>query len=239
MQMTVYETRKNNLLKLLEFYESRRAFCEKLGVEYNHLNQYLGKNSKKNIGDKFAEKVTEAHKLPLGWMDHPQDEMTIRNVVDSEGATKTVVKRPQKRDKSTNHPSIDQNDVIRLISLKNILKMSKGEKLEVNDNIEEIKNIHIPAGINNPIAYLIKGTGFSKPYKNGYAVICEFTGTPVAGEEVLIFCKDGKIYAGEFLFEQDILVSIESVDGDKENILKENISRTSPVKMFISPSQIK
>ncbi len=119
------------------------------------------------------------------------------------------------------------------------VKDVKGEKLEVNDNIEEIKNIHIPAGINNPIAYLIKGTGFSKPYKNGYAVICEFTGTPVAGEEVLIFCKDGKIYAGEFLFEQDILVSIESVDGDKENILKENISRTSPVKMFISPSQIK
>ena len=52
MQMTVYETRKNNLLNMLEFYENRRAFCEKLGVEYNHLNQYLGKNSKKNIGDK-------------------------------------------------------------------------------------------------------------------------------------------------------------------------------------------
>ena len=239
MQMTVYETRKKNLLNMLEFYENRRAFCEKLGVEYNHLNQYLGKNSKKNIGDKFAEKVTEAHGLPLGWLDHPQDILTIKNIVQSNHATDHVVSDKKIRNKSTNHPSIDQNDVLRIVPLKNILKMSKGEELAVSDNIEEVKDINLPAGINNPIAYLIRGTGFSKPYRNGYAIVCEFAGIPIPGEEVLIFCKDGSIYAGEFQREEDILISIDSVDGSNDRILKDKIARISPVKMFISPSQIK
>ena len=79
-----------------------------------------------------------------------------------------------------------------------------------NYNIEEVKNINLPAGINNPIAYLIRGTGFSKPYRNGYAIVCEFAGIPIPGEEVLIFCKDGSIYAGEFQREEDILISIDS-----------------------------
>jgi hypothetical protein len=65
--------------------------CEKLGIEYNHLNQYLGKKSQKNIGDKFAAKVTEAHKLPIGWLDHPHDKLAIKNIVQSQEATNTVV----------------------------------------------------------------------------------------------------------------------------------------------------
>lgn len=239
MHMTVYETRKDNLLKMLEFYESRRAFCEKLGVEYNHLNQYLGKNSKKNIGDKFAEKITSAHNLPLGWLDHPQDIPTIKNIVGSQQTTSVVAVGEKNKNKSTNHPRFDESSVLRIVPLKNILKMSKGEELAVIDNIEVVKDVNIPAGIHNPIAYLIRGTGFSKPYRNGYAVVCEFSGTPVPGEEVLVFCKDDSIYAGEFLREEDILISIDSVDGSNDRILKEHIARISPVKMFISPSQIK
>lgn len=236
---TVYEIRKSNLLTILEFYENRRAFCEKLGIEYNHLNQYLGKKSKKNIGDKFAEKITYAHNLPVGWLDHPHDRLTIKNIINSNVTTKYVASELEKTNKSINHPSIDESDMLRIAPLTKILKMSKGEELAEIDNIEEIKNINIPKGILNPIAYLIRGTGFSKPYRNGYAVICEFSGNPIPGEEVLIFCKDDSIYAGEFLREEDILINIDSVDGSNERILKERIARISPIKMFISPSQIK
>lgn len=239
MQMTVYETRRNNLLAMLSFYESRKAFCEKLGIEYNHLNQYLGKKSQKNIGDKFAAKVTEAHQLPLGWLDHPQDSLTIKNIVQSQQTTSNVALDQQNQNKPENHPSIDVKDGLRIVGLSTILKMSTGEDLEVSSNTEEIKNIHIPAGISNPIAYLIKGLGFAKPYKNGYVIVCEYTGEAIPGEEVLIFCKDGKIYAGEYLFEQDILITIDSVDGKRDSILKSDIARISPIKMFISPSQIK
>lgn len=236
---TVYEIRKSNLLAMLEFYESRKAFCDKLGIEYNHLNQYLGKKSRKNIGDKFAEKVTEAHKLPVGWLDHLHDHLTIKNIMESSLTTDDVAHNQKIKNKSTNHPRFDEDDVPRITSLKNILKMSTGEKLAVVDNIEEVKNINIPVGIHNPIAYLIRGTGFSKPYRNGYVIVCEFTGTPIPGEEVLVFCKDGSIYAGEFQREEDILISIDSVDGSNDRILKEKIARTSPIKVFISPSQIK
>lgn len=239
MLTTVYETRKNNLLLMLKYYKSRRSFAEKINIEYNLLNQYLGQKKPKNIGDKLAAKITEAHHLPNGWLDHPQDELTIKSIVESQSTTTCVATLQGDHNKSSNHPSIEQSDQLRMIGLTNILRMTKGEKLEVSANTQEIKNIHIPLGVQNPVAYLIKGLGYAKPYKNGYAIICEYTGIAIPGEEVLIFCKNGEIFAGEYLFEQDILISIDSVTGEKENILKENIVRISPVKYFISPSQIK
>lgn len=238
MLTTVYETRKNNLFLMIKFYENRRVFAEKINIEYNLLNQYLGKKNPKNIGDKLALKITEAHHLQSGWLDHPHDELTIKNIVESQLTTISVAQIQSNQKKSTNHPSIDQSDQLRMVALTNILKMSKGEDLEVNSNIQEVKNISIPNGLKNPVAYIIKGLGFSKPYRNGYVIVTEFTGKPIPGEEVLIFCKDGKIYAGEYLFEQDILISIDSVTGEKENILKEDIARISPIILFISPSQI-
>lgn len=236
---TVYEIRKSNLLEILEQFGSRKAFCERLGIEYNLLNQYLGKKSQKNIGDKFAARVTESLNVPTGWLDHPHDKLAIKNIIQSQVATDSVVHLSKTTDKVENHPSIDQSNALRMVSLSNILKMSKGENLELSANTEEIKNIHVPVGMINPIAYLIKGTGFAKPYRNGYAVVCEYTGQPIAGEEVLIFCKNGSIYAGEYLFEQDGLVKIDSVEGALETLQKDSIDRISPVKMFISPSQIK
>lgn len=239
MLTTVYETRKNNLLIMLDQYESRRVFAEKICIEYNLLNQYLGQKKPKNIGDKLAAKITDAHNLPTGWLDHPQDVLTIKNIVESQSTTNSVAQHQGDQIKSSNHPSIEESDQIKMIGLTNILRMTKGEKLEVSANTEEIKNIPIPLGVKNPAAYLIKGLGYAKPYKNGYVIICEYTGIAIPGEEVLIFCKDGKIYAGEYLFEQDILISIDSITGEKDNILKENIARISPIKYFISPSQIK
>lgn len=238
MLTTVYETRKNNLLLMLKYYENRRVFSEKINIEYNMLNQYLGQKNPKNIGDKLAAKITESHHLPTGWLDHTHDELTIKNIIESQSTTNHVAIDTLNQNLSTNHPSIEQSDQLRMVALTNILKMSKGEDLEVNSNVQEIKNISIPNGLKNPVAYIIKGLGFSKPYRNGYVIVTEFTGKPIPGEETLIFCKDGRIFAGEYLFEQDILISIDSVTGEKENILKEDIARISPIILFISPSQI-
>jgi hypothetical protein len=236
---TVYEIRKSNLLEILEQFGSRKAFSERLGIEYNLLNQYLGKNSQKNIGDKFAAKVTDSLCVPPAWLDHPQDKLAIKNIIQTILTTDNVAQLSKSTNNVENHPSNDQSNALRMVSLTNILKISKGENLELSANTEEIKNIHVPAGMINPIAYLIKGTGFTKPYRNGYVVVCEYDGQPIAGEEVLIFCKNETIYAGEYLFERDGVVKIESVDGTNESLLKDTIERMSPVKMFISPSQIK
>lgn len=238
MVTTVYETRKNNLLLMISFYKSRREFAEKIGIEYNLLNQYLSQKKPKNIGDKLAAKITNAHLLPTGWLDHPQDNLTIKEIIKSQEATSVDAPLSRTQVISSNHPSNIESDQLRMIRLSNILKMTKGEELEVSANTQEIKNIPMPPGLSNPVAYVIKGLGYSKPYKNGYVIICEYTGEPVPGEEVLIFCKDRKIYAGEFLFQQDILIAIDSVTGNIENIAKADIARISPIKYFISPSQI-
>ena len=236
---TVYEIRKINTELMIQHSQSRRAFAQKIGIEYNLLNQYLSKKNPKNIGDKLALKITESHQLQTGWLDNIHDESAVSNIILNDTATHFDATKDDISNISENHPSIDQNYAVKSIALLNNLILNKGENLEVSKNVEEAVNVYAPPGLINPIAYRIKGTGYSKPYRNGYVVICEFAGEPVSGEEVLIFCKEGKIYAGEFLYQQDILFSIESITGEKDEILKENVSRVSPVKAFISPSQLK
>lgn len=231
----VYQTRKRNLLLLIKYSSSRGDFADLVGSGYNNLNQYLSQKNPKQIGSKFAEKVTTALKLPHGWLDSPQDESTVKVIMKSLSTTGNDVQHQQNQKIDDQAASLNQNNPLKMIPLMNILKISKGENLEVTENIDETKNVYAPPGIVNPIAYLIKGTGYSKPYRNGYTIICEFSGAASSGAETLIFTKDEKIFAGEFLYEQDILIAIDSIDGEKINILKENIARISPIKAFLAP----
>lgn len=236
--LTVYDIRRKNVESLVKHSSSRKAFCEKVDIEYNLLNQYMSKKNPKNIGDKLVLKITTAFSLPDGWLDHVQDENALKNIVLVSSASNDDASILENLSSEENHPSFDLNFAVKSIPILNFLKMNKGEKLEVTDAIEESINIYVPPNIINPTAYQIRGTGFNKPYRNGYVIVCEFNGTPVPGEDVLIFCKNGSIFAGEFLYSQDILISIESIDGKKDEILKENIDRISPVKIFMAPSQI-
>ena len=236
--LTVYEIRKGNVELMINFFGSRRLFAEKIGIEYNLLNQYMSKKNPKNIGEKLALKITSSNELPEGWLDHVQDELAIQNIVNSQMASNLVAENSNNQSFEENHPSNDQPFAVKSIPILNYLIMKKGDDLEVSKDVEETANVYVPPNIINPIAYQIRGTGYSKPYRNGYVIVCEFSGIPVAGEDVLIFCKDGSIFVGEFLYEQDILISINSIAGDNDEILKENISRISPVKVFITQSQI-
>ena len=236
--LTVYEIRKINTVQMIEFSGSRRAFAAKIGMEYNLLNQYMSSKNPKNIGDKIAKKITSAHNLPDGWLDHEHDPLAIKNALKSEITTIYDASISKSENIYINHPSTNQNNIVKSIPILNYLIMKRGEKLEVSEDVEETLNVFVPPGIVNPIAYQIKGTGYAKPYRNGCAVICEFSGTPIAGEDLLIFCKDGRIYIGEFLYQQDILIVISSITGENDEILKEDIARISPVKAFIMQSQI-
>ncbi|MDQ9037660.1 hypothetical protein RFH07_13735 [Acinetobacter seifertii] len=231
----VYQTRKRNLLLLIKYSSSRSDFADLIGSGYNNLNQYLSQKNPKPIGSKYAEKITNALKLPYGWLDSPQDENTVKVIMKAHNTSGYDASTQNNQKNVDDLSSANQNNPLKMIPLMNILKISKGENLEVTENIDETKNVYAPPGIVNPIAYLIKGTGYSKPYRNGYTIICEFSGTASSGAETLIFTKDDKIFAGEFLYEQDILIAIDSIDGEKINILKENIARISPIKAFLAP----
>lgn len=237
MLTDVYATRKNNVIQMMSLFSTRKEFVSKIDIDYNLFNQYIGPRSKKNIGDKLALRITESFYLPKGWLDHPQDLATIKSILESQQNLEDSLNNNTQK-VEVNHTSNSSNNQFRMLKLINILKISKGEDLEVTTDLQEKRAVSVPSNIENPMAYLIKGTGYKKPYSNGYAAVCQYMGQPIAGEDVIVFCKDGKIFAGEFLFEQDILLKIESIDGQIDSILKDNIARTSPVKMFISPSQL-
>lgn len=48
---------------------SRTDFAEKVGLSYNLISQYIGKNPTKNIGDETANKIEEAFGKPKGFLD--------------------------------------------------------------------------------------------------------------------------------------------------------------------------
>ena len=62
--LSVTEIRKINLEKMLE-YTDRHSFAEKIGVEYNNLNQYLAKKNPKHSIAYWAAEVIRRNSLKL------------------------------------------------------------------------------------------------------------------------------------------------------------------------------
>ena len=68
--MQIHEIRLMNARNLLnESGLSRTDFAEKVGVSYNLISQYIGKNPTKNIGDETALKIESAFNKPKGFLD--------------------------------------------------------------------------------------------------------------------------------------------------------------------------
>lgn len=68
--MQIHEIRLTNARDLMkESRLSRTDFAEKVGLSYNLLSQYIGKNPTKNIGDETARKIEDAFGKPKGFLD--------------------------------------------------------------------------------------------------------------------------------------------------------------------------
>ena len=68
--MQIHEIRLKNTRDLMKKSGlSRTDFAEKVGLSYNLLSQYIGKNPTKNIGDETALKIEEAFGKPKGFLD--------------------------------------------------------------------------------------------------------------------------------------------------------------------------
>jgi len=68
--MQIHEIRLNNARDLMkESGLSRTDFAEKIGLSYNLISQYIGKNPTKNIGDETAAKIEQAFNKPKGFLD--------------------------------------------------------------------------------------------------------------------------------------------------------------------------
>lgn len=67
------ELRRTNLRKLLQGFETKKAFAEHAGISTAHLTMISSPLKRSNIGDKAARKFEEACGKNFGWMDRDHD----------------------------------------------------------------------------------------------------------------------------------------------------------------------
>lgn len=76
--MNIYEIRKANLLRLLEF-RTKAACAEKWDTSASTLSQITSKNAVRHLGDRLARKIERAEGLENGWLDtiHPPGSLDV------------------------------------------------------------------------------------------------------------------------------------------------------------------
>ena len=78
--LKIHEIRLLNARKIMKDSGlDRTQFAEKIGMSYNLLSQYIGKNPKKNIGDDTAEKIENAFNKPKGFLDQANQFNSIKD----------------------------------------------------------------------------------------------------------------------------------------------------------------
>lgn len=68
---TIAEIRRDNVRKLQKSSGlDKKAFAEKVDIQYVQLNHYIGKNPSKSIGDIVSRRIEEKLDLAKGYLDH-------------------------------------------------------------------------------------------------------------------------------------------------------------------------
>ena len=75
---TIQEIRRARLTELVEREPSQAAFARKICKDKNQVNQWLGKGSVRNISHDLARMVEKTYRLPVGWLDQPEQSHGLR-----------------------------------------------------------------------------------------------------------------------------------------------------------------
>ena len=77
MPLDVHDIRANNLKHLRGFHRGgQREMATKLGMSEAQLSQYIGKTRHKSMGSRLARKIERRLKLPHGWLDVGNHDLT-------------------------------------------------------------------------------------------------------------------------------------------------------------------
>lgn len=235
--LSVKEIRKKNTLELLEFFE-RKDFSNLVGIEYTLLNQYLSANAPKNIGNNNARKITEAMKVPEGWLDHEHTKSEVFRVAYNSGkATKNVAENLQNTNLVAEASSVVTENGYRILNIKNSIKIQKGERLEITELPTAKSSIFVSPTVESPIAFEVAGSGYPKPYKVGFVFLCDAKKIIESGDDAVFITLEGEIVLGEFLFERDNIMDIETLDGERRSIDRKTIKNILPIVAFYPASQ--
>jgi transcriptional regulator with XRE-family HTH domain len=238
LMLSVKEIRKKNTLSLLEFFE-RKDFSLFTGIEYTLLNQYLSANAPKNIGNNNAKKITDALNLPEGWLDHEHSQAEIFRVAYNSGrATKNVAEHLKNTNLVADTSSVTTENGYRILNIKNVIKIQRGQELDISELPTAKSSIFVPPTVESPIAFEVAGSGYPKPYKVGFIFLCDAKKIIESGDDAIFITTEGEIILGEFLFERDEnIFDIESLDGDRRSLDKRSIKNILPIVAFYPSSQ--
>lgn len=235
--LSIKQIRKNNVLEMLKYAE-RKDFAAFVKIEYLLLNQYLPSNAPKNIGNNNALKITEAFNLPEGWLDHEHSPGEIKLVMSQSGfATENDANTPVLDDIQTNITSDEAQKGYKLLPITNYINIERGKALDIVEITEPSHFVYMPPNVAWPITFEVKGGGYIKPFKNGYVLLCDKLAKCNPGEDIIIQTNDKKIICGEFLFERDGFIDIETIEGDRLSISSSIAVTKFPVVAFFPPSQ--
>lgn len=236
--LNIFEIRRSNVLRITKRI-SRKNLASLIGMERGLLNQYLREKKPKNFGQETTNRITTALNLPEGWLDHLQDDNVINYLFNDSGELASLNVAASEDDTQNNKlaPVNILKDEYRIIKVSIGLLVRKGENLEITSNLTETYSVHYPENLKNPLAFLVIGNGQRKPFKNGWVLICEQNADPIEGEDCLFFTRDKKVYVGEVLFNKDGFVEVEDIFGERESLNIDEITKISPIKVYIAPSQ--
>jgi len=83
----------------------------------------------------------------------------------------------------------------------------------------------------------VTGSGYPKPYKVGFVFLCDAKKIIESGDDAVFITIQGQIVLGEFLFERDGIMDIETLDDERLSLDRNNIKNILPIVAFYPASQ--
>ncbi|MGE8572934.1 MAG: LexA family transcriptional regulator [Acinetobacter amyesii] len=214
----IHEIRLINARKVMkESGLDRTQFAEKIGMSYNLLSQYIGKNPKKNIGDDTAKKIEEAFHKPLGFLDQSAEIEIDTNIAKQDGSLSG-----------------------RWVPVKSLSKMGMDGYFSDMGYDGNGGDGYVPSLTAGKYAYAVKGTGDSMypVVRNGWFLVCDPDAEPQITEFVEVQLKDGRRTIKEFIGIINGVLHVLAVNGNERITFDmDDVDRIVPVVEIIPPSR--
>ena len=201
--MDIYQTSLANFRLAVEIFGTRKALSERVGLSPNLLNQYIGKNPIKRIGDEVARRLDSALKASEGFVDIPRSIEEMRTGVV---ATNTA------RAYSDECKQIGYT-VIQIIGtiMPNSLEMLGS--ISISKSPTALEYVPVLFADSNTRAYKVAKQGFGDAIRSGWIIAFSPILTPGHGDLLLINPDSEFPVFGEYLYSSGGEMILELIGG--------------------------
>lgn len=203
--MDIYQIRLDNMRASVAIFGTRKALADRIGMTPTLLNQYIGKNPTKQIGDKTARKLDAALEQKEGFVDR-QD--AVRQILNRT-ATGTVAEDLQK----IPLPGLRLHPVVVTGAIMPIPNDSTG-LVEVTTDQDEKTIIGVPYADVTTRVYQIRKQGLGAGFMPQWYIAISKTDAPCPSDIILTDPDSGAPVFAEYIAQQNdghLLLSLHGV----------------------------